>query len=225
LKDDEASSLSPQRRNNLPRCFKILFNRFEDTVAKNPVRKVKFFDEDKEQMRVLTGDEEKLYLLASSQLLRDIATLMLETGMRPEDVCRICRGNIHLDQGYLFNPFGKTKAARRKVPLTEKAIAVLSRRLEKIKSDFVFPGRATDQPIVKVNAAHVATLSRINRIRSEASESPVPRFRLYDLRHTWATRAAMAGIDLVTLAAMFGHSRSRWSCGTRTQPKSISLPQ
>jgi 4-amino-4-deoxy-L-arabinose transferase-like glycosyltransferase len=31
--------------------------------------------------------------------------------------------------------------------------------------------------------------------------------RLYDLRHTWVTRAAMSGIDLVTLAAMLGHSR------------------
>jgi integrase len=26
-------------------------------------------------------------------------------------------------------------------------------------------------------------------------------------RHTWATRAVMCGIDLVTLAAMLGHSR------------------
>jgi integrase len=38
-------------------------------------------------------------------------------------------------------------------------------------------------------------------------ESKVAPFRLYDLRYTWATRAAMSGIDLVTLAVMLGHSR------------------
>lgn len=38
-------------------------------------------------------------------------------------------------------------------------------------------------------------------------DSRVAPFRLYDLRHTWATRAAMSGIDLVTLAAILGHSR------------------
>jgi integrase len=38
-------------------------------------------------------------------------------------------------------------------------------------------------------------------------DSKVARFRLYDLRHTWATRAAVSGIDLVTLAALLGHSK------------------
>jgi integrase len=163
------------------------------------VKGVKFLDEDNEQMRVLNAEEEKLYLLAASQPLQDIATLMIETGMRPEETYRIRRENVFLEQGYLFNPYGKTKAARRKIPLSAAASNVLTKRLnnEKIKGEFLFPGRSTDAPIVKVNAAHTATLKRCK----------VAPFRLYDLRHTWATRAAMAGVDLVTLAAMLGHSR------------------
>ena len=81
---------------------------------------------------------------------------------------------------------------------TERADEVLRSRLAKFKGEYLFPGRGVeDQPIVKVNNAHAGTLKRCG----------VRRFRLYDLRHTWATRAAMAGIDLVTLAAMIGHSR------------------
>jgi integrase len=37
--------------------------------------------------------------------------------------------------------------------------------------------------------------------------SDLKKFRIYDLRHTFASRMAMAGADLVTLAALPGHSR------------------
>ncbi len=192
--------LRPATINRELACLKAVFNRYikDDIVAKNPVSRVKFFNENNEQMRVLSSDEEKLYLLAASQPLQDIATLILQTGMRPEEVYRIRRENVYLAHGYLFNPNGKTKAAKRKVPLNDVAAEVLRKRLHKIKGDYLFPGRGVgDQPILKVNNAHAATVGR----------SKVKRFRLYDLRHTWATRAAMAGVDLVTLAAMLGHSR------------------
>lgn len=128
----------------------------------------------------------------------DIAAMILQTGMRPEEVYRIRRENVHLERGYLFNPYGKTKAAKRKVFLTEAVAVILRKRLDKVKGDYLFPGRGVgDRPIIKVNNAHAATLER----------AKLSHFTLYSLRHTWATRATEKGIDLVTLAAMLGHSR------------------
>lgn len=176
--------------------LKHLFTHNEVLIPQNPVSKVAFLDEDNDQFRVLTRDGEMRYLMACSQPLRDVAVIMVETGMRPEEVYRIRRENVHLDQGHVFNPYGKTKAARRKVWLNDTASAVISRRLTQAKP-WLFPGRLEDHPIVKVNAAHTAAVKR----------SGVAHFRLYDLRHTWATRMVEAGTDLVTLAAMLGHSK------------------
>jgi len=106
-----------------------------------------------------------------------------------------------------FNPYGKTKAAKRKVPLSERAAATMRRRPAAAKGEYLFPGGrgATDKdkPLVKVNGAHSSTLTRL----AKNKETKLKKFRLYDLRHTRATRAAMAGVDIITLAAMLGHSR------------------
>jgi integrase len=145
--------LRPATINRELACLKILFNRFikDDVIFKNPVSRVKFLAENNEQMRVLSMEEQQAYLLAASQPLRDVARLMLETGMRPEEVCRIRRDDVHLAQGLVFNPHGKTKAAKRKVPLNEVAAAILYARLNSkaIKGQYLFPGRGVgDNPII-----------------------------------------------------------------------------
>jgi integrase len=84
-------------------------------------------------MRIVSHDEEKAYLAAANSLLKDVAKVMLETGMRPEEVFTIRRENVHLGRRYLFIPIGKTKFARRNVPLTDATTVVLKRRLAAAK--------------------------------------------------------------------------------------------
>ncbi|MBV8673306.1 MAG: site-specific integrase [Acidobacteriaceae bacterium] len=118
--------------------------------------------------------------------------------MRPEEVYRIRPENVNLVGGFLFNPYGKTKAARRRVPLTSTARNVLTRRMAGLETPFLFPCETDPaRSVPKVNNAH-------DRAVRDSKVSP---FRLYDLRHTWATRATESGIDLVTLAALLGHSK------------------
>ncbi|MGB8480467.1 MAG: site-specific integrase [Acidobacteriaceae bacterium] len=194
-----AKGIRPATVNRELACLKAIFNCAlkADIPVRNPVSRLKFLEEHNEQTRVLTYKEQEAYLASATPMLRDIATLMLETGMRPEEVYRIQTENVNLQSGYLFNPCGKTKAARRQIALTATAHAILKRRLESAKA-YLFPCDTDDKrPVPKVNNAHDRAVR----------DSKVAPFRLYDLRHTWATRAAMSGIDLVTLASMLGHSK------------------
>jgi integrase len=68
----------------------------------------------------------------------------------------------------------------------------------KSEGAYLFPCEAdATRTLPGIQSAHARALR----------ESKVAQFRPYDCRHTWATRAVEAGIDLVTLAAMLGHSK------------------
>ena len=72
-----------------------------------------------------------------------MATLIVETGMRPEEVFSIRRENVHFEPPYLFVPMGKTRFARRNIQLTDASIEILRRRLAKAEGPFLFPRKGT----------------------------------------------------------------------------------
>ena len=203
--------LRPATVNRELACLRAMFNHAikADVPVKNPISKTaaKVLREDNEQTRVLTYEEQSAYLAKASPMMWDVAMMMLETGMRPEEVFRIQPANVNLAESCLFNPYGKTKAAKRRIKLTETAKSILARRMkaaaereskEKGTGAFLFPCETdAKRPLPGVQSPHARALR----------ESKVAPFRPYDCRHTWATRAAQAGIDLVTLAAMLGHSK------------------
>lgn len=164
----------------------------------NPLKGVKLLPENNLQMRILSWEEEAAYLAAASQPLRHVATLILETGMRPGEVFRLRREDVNLEIGFVRIRSGKTLFARRTIPLTRKAYEVLSLRLTASPSEWLYPSRKNPaRPLASLKDAHEAALRR-----SGVSQP----FRVYDLRHTALTRMAMAGVDLPTLREIAGHA-------------------
>lgn len=184
--------------------LKLLYNYAQRCghVVRNPTDHVAFLPETSGRLRVVSFDEELVYMLKASQPLKDISQVILDTGLRPEEAFRIRIEDLDFARRTIFNPFGKTRAARRSVTMTEAVEAILKVRIntaEKRGSPFVFSSPSDPmRPIGSVRKAHNAAVEN-----ADIKE----HFRLYDLRHTFATRAAASGVDLPTLASMLGHTK------------------
>ena len=112
----------------------------------NPVRNVKIpSDADAVRMHIITAAEEKDYFLraAKNKNLWDLARLMRNQGMRPEEVLSLGKADIDLERGQLHIRQGKSKAARRTLDLTAESKSILARRMEKNPkkkdSPWIFP--------------------------------------------------------------------------------------
>jgi integrase len=196
----DGSTVAGATVNRALTTLKLLYNHAERCGydVSNPTRRLQFFDEGGGRMRVVSFEEETAYLAAASHPLKDIAQIILDTGLRPEEVFRIRVENLDFS-GHTFNPFGKTKAARRKVTMTADVCELLKARAKQSKSAYVFPSPLnSDRPIGSVRKAHDAAVE---------AAGIKDHFRLYDLRHTFATRAVAAGVDLPTLSAILGHTK------------------
>ena len=166
---------------------------------------MEMFREATEKMRVVTVEEQLAYLKAAGQPLHDIATLILQTGMRPEEVFRIEVRHVDLEHRTIFNPFGRTKAAKRKVPMSNDVFEILKGRAKVVRGPWMFcsPGgpRREVNPEMHIHSVRKAHDAAIRRAGIKE------HFRLYDLRHTFATRAAQSGVDVLTLASWLGHTK------------------
>lgn len=170
----------------------------EGFLNRNPVSQVRFLTEGPGSMRIVSHDEQKRYMKAANPLVRDVATIIIETGMRPEEVYTIRHENVFLSRKYLFIPNGKTRFARRNVPLNDTVIAILDRRMKATRGPYLFAHRLDpNKPLTTAHAGHRMALK---------GAGIVPGIRLYDFRHTFGSRSAMAGVDLPTLKELMGHS-------------------
>jgi len=159
--------------------------------------------------RVLTQLEEETYLAEAQPLLKDFATIALDTGMRPEEILRIRWEYVRFQPagdamyGYIHNPRGKTARAKRNLPMTKRVQAIMERRhveADKPVAGYVFPRNDSGKehvPYDTINSQHDVTVSALKTVK---------RFRLYDLRHSFLTRLGEAGAHAFAIQKVAGHS-------------------
>jgi integrase len=174
-------------------------------TRENPIRNVNIpSDADAVRIHVITASEEREYFVrsAKNQNLWDLARLIRNQGMRPEEVLSLSKTDVDLERAELQVQRGKSKAARRTLDLTSESRSILARRL-KLDSPWIFPSRRkAGKHVLRMNGAH-------DRVCAATKDRPALNFVLYDYRHTFATRLAQGGVDLATLAAILGHSSIR----------------
>lgn len=98
----------------------------------NPVRNVTIPSvADAIRIHALTFEEEREYFFraAKHKDLNDLGRLILNQGIRPDEVACLRKVDVDLGRGQLHITSGKSPAARRTLDLTSEARVILARRM------------------------------------------------------------------------------------------------
>jgi integrase len=180
------------------------------------VPKVRLLTGERQRDFVLTHEQEQLYLAAAPEPLKSIAILLLDTGLRVGEALNLRKSDVRIEAsgsgryGWLIVRAGKSKNARRNVPLTRRVVALLVPKLNDESPEWIFPGETTDRPILGTSVAHahikVCRPSFIKNKKRVRRHNFPKDFVLHSLRHTCLTRLGEAGADAFTIMKLAGHS-------------------
>lgn len=134
---------------------------------------------------MITAEEEQAYFAEAKRnpTLFDVARLILNQGLRPEEAMTVEKRGFNQQKRQITVFQGKSAAARRTLDLIDESFTILERRAGSLSKWFFPSSKRAGEHITKLNCPHDRVLRNI-----KAS------WVLHDLRHTFATRMAEAGL-------------------------------
>ena len=176
------------------------------------VPKVRLLPGEQSRDFVLDHPTEQSYLEACPPLLHDVAIVLLDSALRLGEALALQWPDVHLEPaggaryGWVQVRDGKTKNARRTVPLAARVGRLLAEKRQAAKAAWVFPGDSPDVAVLGTSLAHMHT--KVCRPGQGKKRRYIfPRdFVLHSLRHTCLTRLGEAGADAFTIMKLAGHS-------------------
>ena len=166
-------------------------------VDSNPVRAVRFFRENNARVRYLRPEEEQQLCKALPTEHWPKVAVALHTGFRQGNQFRLRWTDVNFDIG-LVRAHQPKSGEDYFVPMSDDLRTVLRALPSRMRSEWVFPSETGDTPLDAKNFLH--------RVFAPAlKQAKITDLRWHDLRHTFASRLVMAGVDARTVQTLMGH--------------------
>lgn len=190
--------LSKTTVNHYLKILKRLFNiaiAWEYAVA-NPVERVQLYSENgSKRERILTAEEEICLFEYAPKHLRPILIVALHTGMRRGEILRMKWEDIDFDAREIR--VQKTKTGRPRLIDINSTLYNELRTLRKLSDNpYLFINPKTGKPYTKLQKS-------FDRARKRAG---IDDLRFHDLRHTFASRLIVRGVDIIRVKDFLGHT-------------------
>ena len=175
-----------------------------DMRADNPCKGVERNHEER-RYRYLTGDELRRLTEAlavhPSRAAANAVRLLLLTGARRGEVLGADWSQLDLTEGVWTKPSSHTKTKiEHRVPLSAPARQLLAEmRANAPDSTYLFPARAGAE------TGHLTEIKKSWAALCKAAD--LSGVRIHDLRHTYASVLASAGLSLPIIGALLGHTQ------------------
>jgi len=165
-------------------------------ATENPVKKIKFARENNERMRILTRDEEQRLLDCCTSHLKPLVTTALHTGFRSSELLSLTWDDVNFQRRIITVRSAYSKNGEsRSVPMNDTLTATLKLvRLSSSEEGSVFLS-PQGTPYRNFRTAFERTINK----------AKINGLTFHDLRHTFASRLVMAGVDLPTVQELMGH--------------------
>jgi integrase len=208
----EAAASADEKRarrstaNRILTVFKAIANKaFQDGHVSDDIawRRLKPFpNTDEPVTRFLSGAESKRLVNCCPGDFRKLVTAALLTGCRYGELARLTVGDVNLQTSMVYVTPDAKSGRGRHVPLNDEAQSFFGELLA---------GRRASEPLFQRPDGRIwGKNHHVRLLHAACAKAKIdPAISFHELRHTFASNLAQAGVDLLTISKLLGHADTR----------------
>lgn len=197
---DSKKRWGPTRQHNAITAIKRCFSWAEKLghIDRSPIRNLEKPTPETGKLIVPEEHYSKMLEGVRRQSGRDLLTMMWESGLRPQEFRKIEARHFNAKELRIDLPPDEAKGKKRwrRIYLSAPAIEIVSRLAKQHRTGMLFRNEDGNE------WTPFAIDCLFKRLESKVGK----KYSAYDMRHTWATRMLVSGLDHLTVAELLGHA-------------------